>query len=126
MEGGAGLVNVAHPGVVDGSAIASPSGRQPRRPLHQPPPPAAAAGSFFGNIEMSVEWKARLRAFVDVAIRVPPLFVMDSLLARWNVSPDDAANSGKDSSSSAEMVEQAALEAGINAMLWFLVYATCE
>ncbi|OQR73912.1 protein TRC8-like [Tropilaelaps mercedesae] len=94
---------------------------RPRRPAQ-----VAAARRMFGGMEMGVEWKARFRAFVDVAIRVPPLFVMDSLLARWNTIPADqsAKASGASGSAAAETVEQAALEAGINAMLWFLIYST--
>ncbi|XP_022663725.1 protein TRC8 homolog isoform X2 [Varroa jacobsoni] len=97
------------------------------RPVRRPPvfPAAGNAGQVFRGLEVGTEWKARIRAFVDVAIRVPPLFVMDSLLARWNGVPSDSAAKGSNSSDSAGAeVEQATLEAGINAMLWFLVYAT--
>lgn len=119
-------------GVDSGAAVGDPLAGQgrPGRPGRSPPvAPAAAAAAgrnMFRGMDVGSEWKARIRAFVDVAIRVPPLFVMDSLLARWNTVTPDSKGLGASGPKAAEMVEQAALEAGITAMLWFLVYATCK
>lgn len=62
---------------------------------------------------MASDWRPRLWELVDILIRVPPVFLMDSILALW---------SGQETAEA--KTEEAAFEVGFGAALWFIMYST--